>query len=56
MLIGYSSYFTTLIRSNADPAVDMYNVDNPMSFVGYLDATNMAIFLFCTDKNLLLIQ
>ena len=36
MLIGYSSYFTTLIRSNADPAVDMYNVDNPMSLVGYL--------------------
>ncbi len=36
MLIGYSSYLTTLIRSNADPAVDMYNVDNPMSLVGYL--------------------
>lgn len=36
MFIGYSSYVTTLIRSNADPAVDMYNVDNPMSLVGYL--------------------
>ncbi len=36
MLIGYSSYVTTLIRSNANPAVDMYNVDNPMSLVGYL--------------------
>lgn len=36
MLIGYSSYITTMIRSNADPAVDMYNVDNPMSLVGYL--------------------
>ncbi|MBS1592099.1 MAG: DUF2723 domain-containing protein, partial [Bacteroidetes bacterium] len=36
MLIGYSSYLTTMIRSNADPAVDMYNVDNPMSLVGYL--------------------
>jgi len=36
ILIGYSSYLTTLIRSNADPAVDMYNVDNPMSLVGYL--------------------
>lgn len=36
MMIGYSSYFTTLIRSNANPAVDMYNVDNPMSLVGYL--------------------
>lgn len=36
MLIGYSTYITTMIRSSADPAVDMYNVDNPMSLVGYL--------------------
>jgi hypothetical protein len=36
MLLGYSTYFTTMIRSNADPAVDMYNVDNPVSLVGYL--------------------
>jgi len=36
MMLGYSSYVTTLIRSNADPAVDMYNVDNPVSLVGYL--------------------
>lgn len=36
MLLGYSSYLTTMIRSNADPAVDMYNVDNPNSLVGYL--------------------
>jgi uncharacterized membrane protein len=36
MLLGYSSYVTTLLRSNADPAVDMYNVDNPVSLVGYL--------------------
>ncbi len=36
MLIGYSTYVTTMIRSNANPAVDMYNVDNPMSLVGYL--------------------
>ncbi|MDB5229645.1 MAG: rane protein [Chitinophagaceae bacterium] len=36
ILIGYSTYLTTMIRSNADPAVDMYNVDNPMSLVGYL--------------------
>ena len=35
-LIGYSTYITTMIRSNADPAVDMYNVDNPLSLVGYL--------------------
>ncbi len=36
MLLGYSSYITTLMRSSADPAVDMYNVDNPVSLVGYL--------------------
>ena len=36
MLIGYSSYLTTMIRSSADPGVDMYNVDNPMSLEGYL--------------------
>ncbi|MFM2359709.1 MAG: hypothetical protein RLY16_1702 [Bacteroidota bacterium] len=36
MLIGYSSYLTTLIRSNADTAIDMYNVDNPVTLVGYL--------------------
>ncbi|WP_245975209.1 protein O-mannosyl-transferase family [Deminuibacter soli] len=36
ILLGYSTYITTMIRSNADPAVDMYNVDNPMSLVGYL--------------------
>ncbi len=36
MLIGYSTYITTMIRSSADPSVDMYNVDNPMSLTGYL--------------------
>jgi hypothetical protein len=36
MLIGYSTYITTMIRSNANPSVDMYNVDNPNSLVGYL--------------------
>ena len=36
MMMGYSTYLTTLVRSAADPAVDMYNVDNPMSLVGYL--------------------
>ena len=36
MLLGYSTYFTTLIRSNADPVVDMFNVDNPVNLVGYL--------------------
>ncbi|MFT3700773.1 MAG: DUF2723 domain-containing protein [Agriterribacter sp.] len=36
MLIGYSTYLTTMIRSAANPSVDMYNVDNPMSLAGYL--------------------
>jgi hypothetical protein len=36
MLLGYSTYVTTMIRSNANPTVDMYNVDNPNSLVGYL--------------------
>lgn len=36
MLLGYSTYFTTLLRSNADTAVDMFNVDNPINLVGYL--------------------
>ena len=36
MLLGYSTYFTTMIRSNADPAIDMYNVDNPVSLEKYL--------------------
>ncbi len=37
MVLGcFSSYFTTMVRSNSDPAVDMYNVDNPVNLVGYL--------------------
>lgn len=36
ILIGYSTYLTTMIRSNADPAVDMFNVDNPINLDGYL--------------------
>ena len=36
MVLGYSTYFTTMIRSSADPGVDMFNVDNPVSLVGYL--------------------
>src|SRR3954470_8866747 len=36
LILGYSTYFTTLIRSTANPGVDMYNVDNPVSLVGYL--------------------
>lgn len=37
MLLGYSTYFTTLIRSNADPGVDMFNVDNPIALERYLN-------------------
>ena len=36
VLLGYSTYLTTMIRSNADPAVDIFNVDNPLSLAGYL--------------------
>ncbi|MDQ2719508.1 MAG: DUF2723 domain-containing protein [Bacteroidota bacterium] len=36
VLLGFSTYYTTMIRSLADPAVDMFNVDNPVSLVGYL--------------------
>jgi hypothetical protein len=36
MMLGYCMYFTTLIRSNANPSIDMNNVDNPMSLVYYL--------------------
>ena len=36
LLLGYSTYITTMIRSTANPSVDMYNVDNPISLVGYL--------------------
>ncbi|PWT79214.1 MAG: DUF2723 domain-containing protein [Bacteroidetes bacterium] len=36
MMLGYSTYMTTMIRSNADPAIDMFNVDNPVSLVRYL--------------------
>ncbi|HEU4471466.1 MAG TPA: DUF2723 domain-containing protein [Flavisolibacter sp.] len=36
MMLGYSIYITTMERSNANPAMDMNNVDNPMSLVYYL--------------------
>lgn len=35
-MLGYASYITTMIRSNADTSVDMYNVDNPVTLMGYL--------------------
>jgi hypothetical protein len=36
MMLGYMMYLTTMIRSNANPAVDMNNVDNPINLVYYL--------------------
>ncbi len=36
MMLGYSTYVTTMERSNANPAIDMNNVDNPMNLVYYL--------------------
>jgi len=36
MMLGYFMYFTSMIRSNANPTVDMNNVDNPISLVNYL--------------------
>jgi len=36
MMIGYFMYFSTMIRSNANPAIDMNNVDNPINLVYYL--------------------
>ncbi|MEJ0102051.1 MAG: DUF2723 domain-containing protein [Bacteroidota bacterium] len=41
LLIGYSTYLTTMIRSNANPALDMFNVDNPVSLAGYLAVINI---------------
>ena len=36
IMLGYFMYFTALIRSNANPAIDMNNVDNPVNLVYYL--------------------
>lgn len=36
ILIGYSSYFQTVIRSNADVPIDMTNPDNAYALVDYL--------------------
>ena len=35
IMLGYSTYVTTLIRSNANPGIDMSNVDNPMTLASY---------------------
>src|SRR6186713_738327 len=35
VMLGYSTYVTTLIRSKANPGIDMSNVDNPMTLASY---------------------
>jgi hypothetical protein len=52
-LIGYSTYLTTMLRSNADPAVDMYNVDNPESLEGYLGREQYGDFPILYGQNLM---
>jgi drug/metabolite transporter (DMT)-like permease len=36
MMVGYLMYITVLIRSTANPVIDMNDVDNPMNLVYYL--------------------
>ena len=36
MLVGYSTYITTMIRANANPGIDMNDVNNPIALVSYL--------------------
>ncbi len=35
VLLGFSTYVTTMIRSNANPGIDMSNVDNPKALASY---------------------
>ena len=37
IMIGYSSYFSAIIRSRADVPIDMTNPDNPISFLDYVN-------------------
>ncbi len=36
MMLGYFMYFTSVIRANANPAINMNAVDNPINLVYYL--------------------
>jgi hypothetical protein len=36
IIIGYSSYFSAIVRSRADVPIDMTNPDNPVSFLDYV--------------------
>jgi hypothetical protein len=35
IMLGFSTYVTSLIRSNANPGIDMTNVDNPVALASY---------------------
>ncbi len=37
IIIGYSSYFSAIVRSRADVPIDMTNPDNPITFLDYVD-------------------
>ena len=37
IIIGYTSYFSAVVRSRADVPIDMTNPDNPISFLDYVD-------------------
>jgi len=37
IIIGYSAYFSAIIRSRADVPIDMTNPDNPINFLDYVD-------------------
>ena len=50
-LLGYSTYVTTLIRSNADTSIDMFNVDNPETLVGYLGRDQYGDFPILYGQN-----
>ena len=49
--IGYSTYITTMIRSNADPSIDMFNVDNPQALEGYLGRDQYGDFPLLYGQN-----
>jgi hypothetical protein len=51
VLVGYSSYVTTLIRSNADPSIDIFNVDNPQALAGYLGRDQYGDFPLLYGQN-----
>lgn len=51
ILIGYSPYVTTMLRSNADPGIDMFNVDNPITLEGYLNREQYGDFPLLYGQN-----